>query len=787
VPVASILAALLIFSQPEALDLFVDIPPDPVLRIAHWSLFYLAAILFWVLPANFSARVALQINHERIGVDTVRRYLLFIIGLPRLLSVLCLIVIFFAFWQAWHHVPSVDRGSLGIASDARDHLQWASYWALGLCVVVMLAYLGLARLPVLRERRLRPVSPLLYDGLDGVVAWCKPKRRRTSGPLFDEQRDAAQHNTLVGVLLLLTIIFLIDVLLAILFLSPTIAALIPALESYLPRAVFVPVLLGINVPGLALLGILSHRYRLPLILGFFLLLATWGLFWENRHNVRIEASSNPVQRTSLAQAINRWKAANGCDRPDGKCAQPIIVAGSGGASRAAFMTGNALAYLQERFPNFSKQLFAISTISGSSLGAAAFVAGLDRQEAALPRDACKDRRFQGWFACHKSAEKAREALDSRTLQKRLQLFLTNDFLTPVFVTLTFSDMWRIGPNRAVKLEKSWEAAWREVTGDAARGEGEGDFGRRLSDFLPKGPDQWRPLLIFNGTSVGSGRRIVVSSLEPTHDGRRLFTDAYDFYETACPGKDGKPPGCDLRLSTAVTMSARFPLVSPSGGITRGDEIVDRIVDGGYFENFGAQTALELARELKNTPDKLEPFILQITNDPSAFDFERCKRSIPWAEQYQRRQPEMPPSLEERNLMRWALDPVNTVLATRDARGTHATAEALATVTANNYAQIHVCPQRLDPTESQGALDWVKHKLGGLLQQYGLARKKAEEARQANAFKALSASWWLSTPVQQYLHQQLEAAHNCAEIEHVHAALGGTYPARICPETSKPSQ
>jgi hypothetical protein len=35
---------------------------------------------------------------------------------------------------------------------------------------------------------------------------------------------------------------------------------------------------------------------------------------------------------------------------------------------------------------------------------------------------------------------------------------------------------------------------------------------------------------------------------------------------------------------------------------------------------------------------------------------------------------------------------------------------------------------------------------------------------------LSASWWLSAPVQQYLHLQLKADHNSHEIERVKRAL-----------------
>lgn len=760
VPVASILAAVLIFTQAEALDLFVDIPPDRVQRVLHWVWFYVAAVLFWVLPVHFSARVALQLNCERIGVDTPRRYLAFVIGFPRALSALCLLVIFYGFLQAWSHVPSVGRGTL--ADQARSHLLAASAWALALSLVCIGVFAWLSRLSVLERSKLRPVAPNLYDRLDTIVAWCKPRRRGVAEPLFPEQLAAAQHNTLISVFLLLTIIFALDLVLSVLFLSPTVALYIPSLENYLPRAVFVPVLLGIYIPLLALLGILSHRLRLPLILLFFVGLAIWGLFREERHNVRLAVPAGPAQRIAVEEAVNRWKAVN-CK--DGTCPQPIIVAGSGGASRAAFMTANALARLQEKYPNFSNRLFAMSTVSGSSLGAAAFLAGLDWGDGSPVPDTCRDSRFHGWFGCHDGGPDVSDPAKT-TLQKRVQLFLSHDFLTPVAVTLTFSDMWRVLDNRAVKLEVSWEKAWRNVTGDQALG---GDFSKRLSLFVPKEKDKWRPLLILNGTSVASGRRIVVSSLLPMDQGKRLFVDAFDFYEMACPTQEAETPACDLRLSTAIMMSARFPLVSPSGIIVRNKVPVDRVVDGGYFENFGAQGALELARALKSY--HLEPFILQITNDPSAFDYERCKEKIAWEDQYHRRGPEPPSQFDDKDLLRWAFDPLGTVLATRTARGTYATAEALRAVTPDSYAQIRVCPELIDPNSSQGLMATAKGKLRHLFEHAGLARPRAEQdSKNADAFKLLSASWWLSAPVQQYLHQQLESPHNREEIEHVGKAL-----------------
>ncbi|NND48874.1 MAG: hypothetical protein HKN60_01335, partial [Rhizobiales bacterium] len=63
-----------------------------------------------------------------------------------------------------------------------------------------------------------------------------------------------------------------------------------------------------------------------------------------------------------------------------------------------------------------------------------------------------------------------------------------------------------------------------------------------------------------------------------------------------------------------TYSARFPVISPNGDIRgKGDCLADRVVDGGYFENYGATTALEIAEALRRRG--ADPFVLMITNDP----------------------------------------------------------------------------------------------------------------------------------------------------------------------------
>jgi hypothetical protein len=842
VPVASIVVAALLFGfVPEAQDLFIDIPNSWWSRVGHWTVFYIAAILFWVMPVNFAARLALQLNFARIGVDDARRFNWYVRYLPRLLSILCFVVIWLGFQQAAVNLPSVQGkapAELTIASDAHHHLFAASLWALGLCLGITVFYWWLARVPGVSTRK---VWPWLYDRLDRGLSWAARRARRLEQGdpmrsmgerIFGPELWLRHHATLVSVLFLLLIIFALDVLLLFICLRPDSFAI----EDKLPRALFVPVLLGINVPLLSALAVLSHRLRLPCILIFLALLAVWATFREHRHDVRHDVElGKPVEQIALQDAVQLWREVNGCAGAGKTCPSPIVVAASGGASRAAFVTGAALAELQElslaKSLNFADRLFAISGISGGSLGAAAFVAALDRGDsdtrapqegqARFHRGSREDgdlhcRTFDNWFACHSSQavepqRNERSKLLAKPVTRQVHAFLSRDFLTPVTIALAFRDVLRIGTNRVTALERSWENAWRHAFDDGAGKSTQlGAFERPLAKFAPtraaaghKLTVKWRPLLVLNGTSVETGRRIVTSPLAPSHrppgmPEDRLFVDAYDFYEMTCAAEsagaskavskcgclqaaNGRAmPRCDIRLSTAVTNSARFPLISPPGNIRRSDgRIADRIVDGGYFENYGALTAIELAQALRKYA--LVPFILQITNDPATLPSEICgKKSDSWAADMRNHPPAMPLADRAAKLLGFGRDPLDTVLGTRNARGYHATAQAMreadlstrqqsampapkeAPQTTSSYAHVRICPQALPSDPSFWARIFAM--LGMAV---GIGSGEADPARgakeAANRFKQLSASWWLSMPVQQYLHHQVGLAHNEQEI------------------------
>src|SRR5262249_38353031 len=105
------------------------------------------------------------------------------------------------------------------------------------------------------------------------------------------------------------------------------------------------------------------------------------------HDVRwIEgaAPDHTTRQIAFATAVDRWMAANNCAGQVEKCPRPILIAGAGGASRAAFLTASVVGALLDldnhdlaaEVGHVRPRIFAMSTVSGSSVGAAVIRAAL---------------------------------------------------------------------------------------------------------------------------------------------------------------------------------------------------------------------------------------------------------------------------------------------------------------------------------------------------------------------------------------------------------------------------
>ena len=377
------------------------------------------------------------------------------------------------------------------------------------------------------------------------------------------------------------------------------------------------------------------RLQLPLIT-VLVVLALLFSYWNDNHIIR-EVPPQEVERADVVGCFRAWYALTEKNDGAGTLHPLFIVATEGGGIRAAYWTATVLGEIQDEHPNFAPHVFAISGVSGGSLGAAVFDALLAEPNA-------------GAF---KFKDKAHDILGQ-------------DFLSPALASMLYPDLvQRFLPfpipylDRARALEMGWEKAWRDTMHNDR-------FANSFVDLWKPGSREWLPALFLNGTSVEKGNRIITSNLRLTS----VFLDAEDAADKlARHNLPATKAGCHIPLSTAAHMSARFTFVSPAGRFADGTHIVD----GGYFENSAATTALEIVTRVKDVCAQehianVDVKVIMISNDPR-------KGSIaiaPAKPGPERSEPKRSkPVTTNGQFLGEITAPLYTLLNTRDARGTYA--------------------------------------------------------------------------------------------------------------------
>ncbi len=350
--------------------------------------------------------------------------------------------------------------------------------------------------------------------------------------------------------------------------------------------------LGFIIPIITIACQLGTSLRIPVTGALLLWAVLLGVFFDN-HGVGRRAlmaeTGGPIDRPTLAGAFKQWAAQQPVG-PNGKKTM-VLIAVQGGAARAGYWTAVALAELQKAAAkatgtdgkriDFGAHVFAISSVSGGSVGAVGY--------AAMLKTAPADVRIPTTDA------------NAAMFTDSLLGFAGRDALGPALTGMLYSDLlYRflplpLLPDRAETLERAWEEAW-----DAPDAKGASHPAGTISGpFLalaPKEGEPWRPLLIVQGASEGGGRRMLTSAVRFTCD----EVDADDLLDGI---------GHDVAASTAILNGARFPWVSPGGTFTHqpcyakeGDpKSNDHVLDGGYFDNAGAETLREMTRAIRNLP------------------------------------------------------------------------------------------------------------------------------------------------------------------------------------------
>jgi hypothetical protein len=345
---------------------------------------------------------------------------------------------------------------------------------------------------------------------------------------------------------------------------------------------------GIMIAVVSALAWAANRLMVNVLLTGLVLFVAFS--WTNdNHTVRTLADVALEPRPSVDVALAKWDARAGPG--------PIIlVAAAGGASRAGYWTETVLRSLDDRTGGqFAGRVFAISSVSGGSLGA------LD---------------YAGWVADRNAQPGCRYDPNARLAFD--QAFVGGDYLAPAVGSLLYPDLVQrflpvaFLPDRAAALEEGWEEGWRwsvrhSSRNNCAQPAGSDRMAANFQDIWRPGLSSggsWVPLVLVNGTSVETGKRIITA---PVRASAAIFEDSYDFFDLV------KRP---VRTSTALLNGARFPIVSPAGTLYGPDGPRGRIVDGGYFENGGIETMYDLARYIRSTPvgQKREMILIEIDND-----------------------------------------------------------------------------------------------------------------------------------------------------------------------------
>lgn len=374
----------------------------------------------------------------------------------------------------------------------------------------------------------------------------------------------------------------------------------------------------------------GEKYRVPAILA----LLVWAIIisgWNDNHVMRttgelVQDTRIPVSEhfpAWLEPRLQAWHA----DPANANKPYPLfLVAAEGGGIRAAYWTATVLGALQDANGQFADHVYAMSGVSGGSLGIASYAAMLKAHQENAAFDA----------TCMQA--------DSFSYEQCLRAFLRNDFLAPPAGRMLYGDLiQRFIPfpirafDRATAIELGWEKNWQSLTST--------DYFNQPFLQLYSGESTRLPALFLNGTWVEKGYRTLSTSIKPDAH----FLTLRDLHQVT---------GQQLRLSTAVHNSARFTYVSPAGTVKKASgDTWGHVVDGGYFENSGTTTLAEAYRAMRaaagSSWSSVHPIVLMITNDPQQDDAAEV-HATPRANEL--------------------LSPINAMLNTRGGRGSQARAQ-----------------------------------------------------------------------------------------------------------------
>ncbi|MHC2067242.1 patatin-like phospholipase family protein [Bremerella sp. T1] len=377
------------------------------------------------------------------------------------------------------------------------------------------------------------------------------------------ERPLAGHLELALLLfLLLVITFGLGIFEHVLMPGNTLAKMIPTVGHF---ALMVAIL-STFTSGMAFW---LDRFRASTILAAMCL--ALALFLSRDYEFEVQKSPTPGPTLVDSIAAKQIPRSRSNDPRERDQRTLIVVTAPGGGIHASAWSAEVLTRLDERWPGtFRKSLGLISSVSGGSVGSMYYMDAISSEENPV------------------SMEEVRERSKSSTLE-------------PIFFAATFHDLLPLTPfDRGHAAEHFWDIILRTKRGDSPT----------LGKWGELAGQGKLPVMVFNATDVKSGRRVLLGStavrdqdhVHSTHDSASTeHTCAYDLRQSQL----------DMKVATAVRLSASFPYVTPisrPAADENGEDIMPavRMGDGAYADNDGIMTALESVNQLIDKFSKMPP-------------------------------------------------------------------------------------------------------------------------------------------------------------------------------------
>ncbi|KMQ61372.1 hypothetical protein ACM46_15190 [Chryseobacterium angstadtii] len=344
--------------------------------------------------------------------------------------------------------------------------------------------------------------------------------------------------------------------------------------------------------NLMIKGFSDNRFRFRVYKG---VVVSFALLWiillfssTNPHTI----TQNPVKdqneyfvRENLYNHFSEWYKRRGPDPKTGEL-EVFLVSGQGGGSRAAYWFMSNMFELDSHRKDFYKNLYSISTVSGSSSGAQMFLASKEHYR--LSEKAKRDV--------------ARNIYTRNYLSGALYGLLIGDFFETIAGLFGMQERDR---NFYFQMEeqKAFLEAHKKVKVWSAKDSVKYFFSRDYMYYYNRKKSKYNiPLFFLNSAIVENGKKAVFSPVQLNapidivnngiSNDYALFTlyeDAYGIYRK-CDWSANK----EIPMSACVNASQSFPLINAYSFLHG----VGRLTDGGFFENSGTSTTQEIYTALK---------------------------------------------------------------------------------------------------------------------------------------------------------------------------------------------